>query len=592
MRLATKIGPFALTALLPVLAGGLGAGEHHEHVAQRFIPGQLIIKLRAERDIDRDDVSGGPAKRSRAALLQGLSALNRELGVTRMHPAVEFQLAGASKAAAALAESGIDRIFCLHLPESTSLEKIIRRYASHPLVEYAEPNYVMSTQVIPNDTRFAEQWALDNRIDGDIDAPEAWDAGSHGGDVIIAVVDTGVDYKHTEFTGYAELDRIAINRDEVPDNGVDDDLNGLVDDYFGWDFQQNDNNPFDDNSHGTHVAAIAAAGTTTGSALEADAVIGVAPMAKVLPVKFLDACGRGSLADAVAAIAYAVSRGARIINASWGSSSFSQALFDIVAAANKAGVAVVAAAGNSGTEFKKSPIYPAGLELPNVIAVGASWEFDRPAIFSNWGAGVHIFAPGVSILSAVPNNNYRALSGTSMAAPHVSGAYAVILSRSGNSGLAPPEVKRLLMQSADRRPGLRGATDSGRLNLAKAVGLAEPPLPPNLVFYESIKVGTGRNVNFQAKDSFNKGDQVTIEARVAGLNPGQKAVARATIIIGSSERPVPEMIEATTDESGRAYFSYITRFSGRHLVFLEEIKVEGKIWSGALSEAGVSFTVN
>ncbi|NOY71407.1 MAG: S8 family serine peptidase, partial [Gammaproteobacteria bacterium] len=199
-----------------------------------------------------------------------------------------------------------------------SLSATLRSLRNNPDVEFAEPNYILHAYAIPDDTRFDSLWALHNTgqtggvADADIDAPEAWDLQT-GENVIIAVVDTGVDYNHSELSS-----NIWNNSAEIANNGRDDDGNGFIDDVRGWDFSNNDNNPMDDNNHGTHLAGTIAANGNNGSG-----IAGINWSARIMPLKFLDGAGAGSSANAIAAIDYAVANGARIINASWGGGPFS-----------------------------------------------------------------------------------------------------------------------------------------------------------------------------------------------------------------------------------------------------------------------------
>jgi len=354
-----------------------------------------------------------------------------------------------------------------------SLSATLRRLRNNRDVEFAEPNYILHAYAIPNDPRFDSLWALHNTgqtggvADADIDAPEAWDLQT-GGNVIIAVVDTGVDYNHNDLSG-----NIWNNSAEIANNGRDDDGNGFVDDVRGWDFANNDNNPMDDNNHGTHLSGTIAARGDNGSG-----VVGVNWSARIMPLKFMDSTGAGSSADAIAAIDYAVANGARVINASWGGGRFSSAMFDAISAANAAGVMFIAAAGNESNNNDNAPSYPADYNLPNVISVAATDDADTLAGFSNFGANsVDLGAPGVSILSTIRNNGYASFNGTSMAAPHVAGVAALIVA--DNPGIGISALRAALLDSTDAVADLAGRTvTGGRLNAFKALGGGTTPPPP------------------------------------------------------------------------------------------------------------------
>ncbi len=317
---------------------------------------------------------------------------------------------------------------------------ILRRL---PFVAYAEPNAVIQVdQQLPNDEYFVEQWALHNigqgsifgvfepgTPDADIDWPEAW-AHAAGSGAVVAVLDTGVDYRHSDLA--ANLWENAAEANGSP--GIDDDGNGFVDDVGGWDFVNHDNDPLDGHGHGTHVAGIIAA--------VADNQIGVAGVmwsGRIMPLKVLDDAGSGSLADAIAALEYATAQGVRVANASWGYSDVlpeeqadHQALHDAIQAAGAANLLFVAAAGNDSVNTDATPHYPSAFDLDNLISVAATDNNDQLASFSDWGpVSVDLGAPGQDVFSTYKlflgvYDDYAWLSGTSMAAPHVSGVAGLL----------------------------------------------------------------------------------------------------------------------------------------------------------------------
>lgn len=350
-----------------------------------------------------------------------------------------------------------------------NLSAALAQLQADPSVAYAEPNYVLTAFLTPNDPRFSQQYHLNNTgtPSADIDAPAAWDI-TTGTDVVVAVIDTGVDYNHPDLR-----DNIWTNTRETV-NGRDDDGNGYIDDIRGWDFVNNDNNPMDDNRHGTHVAGIIAArgNNSTG-------VSGVNWSARIMPIKFLSATGSGSTARAISAIEYAVANGAKISNNSWGGGAASQALGDAISAAERAGHLFVAAAGNNnGNNNDVNPTFPSSYPNNNVISVAATTNTDALAGFSNIGArSVDVGAPGASILSTVTNNGYANLSGTSMAAPVVAGAAALVWA--ANPSLSSTQVKQAIMNNADQIPSLSNRVASnGRVNVARAVASVANTAPP------------------------------------------------------------------------------------------------------------------
>jgi subtilisin family serine protease len=355
-------------------------------------------------------------------------------------------------------------------------EAVSARLLRNPAVEFVEPNYVLRARRIPNDRSFGEQWGLrnlghfDGKAGADISATAAWDV-TTATNAIVAVVDTGVSYKHPDLAGNTWKNA------GDPVNGQDDDGDGFSDDVYGADFFANDSNPDDDGGHGTHVAGIIGA-----QGNNATGVTGVNWDVNVMALKFLDENGEGNTADAANAIDFAVAHGARIVNASWGGPSFSQALYGSIRRAGERGAMVVAAAGNEGVNADTRPDYPAAFDLPNIVSVAATDRADRLLDFSNYGAkSVDLGAPGDDILSTVPTisdpTGYASFSGTSMAAPFVSGAAALYLSKFPQASV--DQIKAALLQSVDRLPTLLGKTVSGgRLNLARTLGASAPSTRP------------------------------------------------------------------------------------------------------------------
>lgn len=286
-------------------------------------------------------------------------------------------------------------------------------------------------------------------------AQEAWNAGVRGSGVKVAIVDSGVDISHPQLRS-----RIYVNNGEIAANGIDDDQNGYVDDVSGWDFDADQPVVGDSAGHGTHVSGIVAADHING------AVRGIAPESQIIPLDFMNSSGQGNLGDAILAIQYAVDQGARIINASWGGAPCSQSLNRAIADLETRGILFVAAAGNSGVDLDQLPEYPAAFTIPSQITVGASTARDFTAGFSNYSFKlVHLFAPGAQIMSTYPGARSASLSGTSMAAPFVAGAAALILS--AHPGATAAQVRAALFGSVDR--GGFAAKTQGRLNISRAL---------------------------------------------------------------------------------------------------------------------------
>jgi subtilisin family serine protease len=276
-----------------------------------------------------------------------------------------------------------------------TVEEALEIYRNDPDVEYVEPNYRRYATAIPNDTFFSNLWGLSNAGDTDIDGPEAWDITQGTSNIVVAVLDSGVDYNHPDL-----FNNMWTNSGEIAGNGVDDDGNGKIDDIRGWDFVDDDNDPMDSNDHGTHVAGTVAAEGDNGIG-----VTGVSWSAQIMPLRFLDAFGSGSVADGIDAIDYAIENGADIINASYGSYTFSAAERDAISRARNAGILFVAAAGNdSWNNDSLTTHYPSSYDLDNIIAVAATEQNDNLASFSNFGAtSVDVAAPGTNIFSSRPD---------------------------------------------------------------------------------------------------------------------------------------------------------------------------------------------
>ncbi len=374
------------------------------------------------------------------------------------------------------------RIELVRLAAGKDVEGMRRWYESRSEVEYAEPNYIVRMAALPNDTNFSRQWGLRNRgqiilgaagtVGADINAAAAWDRHTGAGSVLVALLDTGIDYNHPDLAA-----NVWRNPAEIAGNGIDDDGNGNVDDIRGWDFFNNDADPMDDcvDGHGSHVAGIIGA---VGN--NAAGVSGVNWRVQLMPLKVLCADGFGSVANVIAAMDYAIAKGVSIINASYSmgcGAEPSQSERDYLNRARAAGILVVLAAGNEDCDNDVRPTYPASHALNNLIAVAASDPYDQRALYSAsvassyGGQSVHLFAPGKNVYSTlrlVLGGGYGYMSGTSMAAPHVSGAAALL--KSYRPALNMFQVREILLKTAAARPALAGlAVTGGRLDLGTAM---------------------------------------------------------------------------------------------------------------------------
>ncbi|MCB1182089.1 S8 family serine peptidase [bacterium] len=375
-----------------------------------------------------------------------------------------------------------------HWQVTGRIEDIVSRLEDDPRVEYAQPNYVLYALEIPNDTRFGDLWGMNNDgdftdpsgnvavADADIDAVEAWDVYTGSSSVLVAVIDSGVDYTHPDLAA-----NIWSNPGEIPGNGIDDDGNGFIDDIHGWDFANGDADPMDDNDHGTHCS-----GTIGGVGNNATGVAGVNWNVSIMGLKFLTAAGSGSTANAISCIEYATLMGVDVMSNSWGGGPYDAAMEAAIEAAYAADIFFVAAAGNSGSNNDATPHYPSNYPNGNVISVMATDCTDSPVNEPGWwstsfgATTVDIAAPGLHIWSTTPGNTYSDFSGTSMATPHVAGAIAMLRGRF--PAISVDDGKNLLMTVGnDPLPSLTGMCVSGaRLNLLKLV--ADPDsIPPSAV---------------------------------------------------------------------------------------------------------------
>jgi subtilisin family serine protease len=424
-RVACRPDPFRplivllLLALFPVPAAAEPA----------FVPGEVIVKYRA----------GSPTGvwSETAALLARSHALRR-----------------------------LDLIGAEHLRfVGISTGEAIATLRADPAVEYAEPNYLVYADLLPSDPRFAEQYALHNTGQGggyagdDIKAVEVWDLTTGAATTKVGVIDTGIDYTHPDLAA-----NVWTNPGEKPGNGKDDDGNGYVDDVHGYDFVNGDGDPMDDGFHGTHVAGTIGAVGNNGLG-----VTGVNWQCQMVAIKFMDALGIGTEANAISSIQYAVALGLRVTNNSWGNMPYSTAMQDAIAAAGAAGQLLVFAAGNNRRDNDLVPEYPSSYDSPYIVSVAATDSRDLLATFSNYGlTSVDLGAPGWSILSTMPGATYATKDGTSMAAPHVSGVAALAFGRFPNASNL--WIKQLILDAVDPVASLAGRTvTGGRLNAFRAI---------------------------------------------------------------------------------------------------------------------------
>jgi thermitase len=470
---------FALAASLVLLAAFVGQVRRWESrrtsCAMRVAPPRARV---AEPPRVLDDLRGDAEVLVR--FRAGVSEERVQAIAARLHDRVEDEI------------ESVDGLAAIDDLDGEQAEEVASEYAALPEVEYAEPNYEINlsdpTDVDysrpfssfvskdegdgPNDPLLAEQWGLINtgqregKAGADVSAGDAWEKTHGSRKVVVAVLDSGVDYTHPDLAGnmWHRPDDVEMYRDSQL---------GVIDDYNGFSAVDRSRDPMDENGHGTHCAGIVGA--------EGDNNLGIAGVnwqVEIMPLKFMGRGGFGTTKDAIEAINYVIDRkkagvNVRVISASWGSRQKSKALEDVIRKAGEADILFVAAAGNDHMDADQTPHYPSNYKLPNVIAVAALDRKDQLASFSNYGAkSVHLAAPGREILSTWLGGAYEEHSGTSMATPFVAGVAGLVLSVEPN--LSVKELRERLFDSVDKTDALKGkVVTGGRLNAARAVGATQ-----------------------------------------------------------------------------------------------------------------------
>ena len=407
------------------------------------VPGRVIVKVRPGIDLSGEQARSSGKESPLAGLLH-------DLGVSAAQPI--FAAAQTAQTRERGTTAGLERIYRLDYDGAIPLGHAVALLAADPNVEYAEPDYVARAARIPNDAEYNQQWAL-----GKISAPAAWDVSTGSSDVVIAVIDSGLDLSHLEFSG-----RLWVNPDEQSGTGVDNDLNGYIDDINGWNVIENSTNLADDNGHGTQVAGVI--GATSDNAV---GVAGMCWACKLMIVKASQATGIANYSDIAAGITYAASNGAQVINLSLGGYADSAMLRDAIREASTTAV-VVAGAGNDDTS---NPFYPAA--YPEVMAVAATDQNDQKAVFSDYGAWVDLTAPGTSIRTTQVGG-YATATGTSFSAPFVAGLAGLI--RSAHPTWSPELVKWQILNTAtdieSLNPTLVKQLGYGRIDAGSALATA------------------------------------------------------------------------------------------------------------------------
>ena len=394
------------------------------------------------------------------------------------------------------------------LPAGSKLNSVVARYLDTGQVEAVQPNYYYHLLNTPNDANFGTMYGMTR-----ISAPQAWDLTTGSPTVVIANIDTGAKYTHEDLAA-----NMWTNSGEINNNGLDDDGNGFVDDFFGYDFFFNDADPLDENGHGTHTSGtLGAVGNNTIG------VVGVNWNVRIMTIKIYDSDGFGTtsamLINAYNYVRMMKERGVniRVTNNSYGgcdeACGYDQATKDAIDALGNAGVLQVFASGNDGRNIDNLPSFPASYTSPSIMSVANSNSSDNRNGSSNFGVvSVDLAAPGTSILSTVNNGSvYGTLTGTSMSTPHVAGAAALL--SAFNPALSPASLKATLMNSADVLAQWNGLVKTGgRLNVAQALqsqtvcnfNLSSPSiLAPTKGGYFSVNVTAAQNCDYSVKSNVN-----------------------------------------------------------------------------------------
>ena len=457
-------------------------------------------------------------------------------------------------------------------------DSAVKSLNENPMVEIAEPNYIYKINKAPTDPMYSQTWGLGNigqadpknqvGVAGiDINAERAWEIQTGTREKIIAVIDTGIDYTHPDL-----VDNMWTNDAEKNGTaGVDDDNNGVVDDIYGYNAITGTGNAKDDQGHGSHCA-----GTIGARANNGIGVAGVNWNVRMMAVKFLDAGGSGSLADAIKAIDYATKMGAHVLSNSWGGGGFSQTLLDSIQRSNDAGAIFIAAAGNSYNNNDSSPSYPATYQVANVMSVAAIDNRGAKADFSNYGKKtVHLGAPGVNVMSTT-GGGYQSYSGTSMATPHVAGVAALLWANEPN--LTAAEVKARLIATARPLASMKGKTRTG--GMVDAYGaLTNTQAPPDLNDPSNWATVA---MNYASASPYKPNTNETYEVSVPGAKEFAIYFEKFNVESGydfvtiyDSKGAVVQKLTGTSDET----FSMTITGESARIVFTSDKSVEKSGWT-------------
>ena len=567
--------------IMSVLAVNTQAENKDDHVKpfsskKPFAPGEIIVKFNKPHQLQAQSQTSGFSISSSGSDQVAVKKLFKKNNKDR----TSILSAGSDK----IDESGV---YKLTYKNREDVYSIVDELKKDPDVDYAEPNYLYQTNVVPNDPNYELEWGFSQ-----IGAPAAWDVTKGDPNVIVAIIDTGVDYRHPDLVG-----NIWHNTKEIPNNGIDDDGNGYVDDAVGWDFVSvppdwvvkgedpgpPDNDPMDLFGHGTHVAGIAAGRPNNGIG-----IAGAAWNCRIMPLRagYMADDGNGylELDDIAEALCYAADNGANVINMSFGCPDNAQCLREAINYAYSKGCIMVSSAGNVDSYDAGQPFYPAAYD--HVIAVAAVNSEDGISIwnyfaFSNFGDFVDLCAPGTSILSTLPNNSYGYASGTSMASPFVAGVAALVKSK--HKDWTPEEVEARLKATADdvyavnTQSFLQGKLGAGRISAKRALGNLSMaityPKPSSIISGSVVVKGSADIENFDSY-KLEYSSVSSPDAWIPIVDRSTKPIEKDVLAIWSVGNPDGQYnLRLTVSNTSGESYQYV---SGVNFGVDGEVKLSGK----------------
>lgn len=587
----------SVTAITPALAQGTQQSSKGQPA---FLPGQVVIKL---KESAQGRVSGA------AQQAAAIDALSKKYKAVRAEKA--FKQSKATKGASAAVSTKkavLENIFVLNFDDDAKVKDLVEALRAEAQVAYAEPNYIYTSSFTPNDPYFSSSNSWSQGFDDlyglkKMNMAAAWDI-SQGNQVVVAVIDSGLDFTHPDIQA-----NIWVNAGEIAGNGIDDNNNGFIDDVYGYDFigstiynpsqpgANPDSDPTDGQGHGTHVS-----GTIAATGNNNMGIIGVAPQAKIMTVKALDDSGTGLATSLAGAIIYAADNGAQVINNSWGGYGDSSLINDAVEYAYAQGAVLIAAAGNENNPAE----WPHPSKLPQVISVAALDHNDVDAAFSNWGAKIDVGAPGTSILSLlavdsdfsrrgqrIVGQNYLQIDGTSMAAPHVSGLAALLLSKTPS--LTQEQVRHIITRTADdvMNAGWDADSGNGRVNALAALNYAGTA-PDFFVEITSPAPFTANGHSQEVRGTITGSNFDRYELAYARYTPNQPLTF---VNIASGATAGIDQLLTQWDTSSLASDRYILRLrafntNNRFNEARVTVRVDNELkpgWAATISESGHQF---